>query len=657
MPLPARPDAPMGAHVGSEGVTFRVWAPTAEAVQVAMLAPSGQSLAWSPDASNNLVPDDHGFWTGFLAGVADGWQYRFWTKGPAGEGYKRDPRGRELSLEGYPDCHCIVRGPDNYPWHDSSFRAPAFNDLIIYQLHIGVFYAQRGTVDIRSNRVSKFLDVIDRIEYLASLGVNAVQPLPVVEWQGITSRGYNNTDFFSPEMDYCVAPNELEYYLPRLNALLRKKGFADLVPANVQDQIGQLKVLVDLCHIHGLAVIGDVVYNHGGGPFDDQSMRFFDRPWNREWWDRDNYFIAGDGWAGGRIFDYATDEVRAFLIDNAKMYFDVFHFDGLRYDEVTVIHRYGGDRFCRDITDTLRYHKPAAIQIAEYWDWDAANPVEEGGLGFDASWDDRLRNALRGAIGAAAGGSSAYVDLNSVRDALGRASGFPAAWKAITHLENHDIVDADRPDANQIQPRVPALACWIDRRNWYARSRSRVATGLLLTAPGIPMLFMGQEFLEDKPWHNSPSRSELFLYWKGTEEDPSMRDFLLFATELCWLRRRHPALRAEGCNPYYVHNDDRVLAFHRWIEGRGRDVIVVASLKESTYWDYSLPLPVGGNWHEVFNSDAYDSMPGGGGYNPNAAGNPSGLTPDGPPSHGCPISTRMVIPANSLLVFARDRGD
>jgi hypothetical protein len=58
-----------------------------------------------------------------------------------------------------------------------------------------------------------------------------------------------------------------------------------------------LKALVDLGHVYGLAVIGDVVYNHGGGPFDDQSMRFFDRPWNREWWDRDSYFIAGDGLA------------------------------------------------------------------------------------------------------------------------------------------------------------------------------------------------------------------------------------------------------------------------------------------------------------------------------------------------------------------------
>jgi 1,4-alpha-glucan branching enzyme len=106
-----------------------------------------------------------------------------------------------------------------------------------------------------------------------------------------------------------------------------------------------------------------------------------------------------------------------------------------------------------------------------------------------------------------------------------------------------------------------------------------------------------------------------------------------------------------------VHNDDRVLAFHRWLEGQGRDVIVVASFNESTYWNYGLPLPTGGIWHEVFNSDAYDSLPGDGRYNPNAAGNLFGLSADGPPLHGSPVSASVVIPANGLLVFARDRGD
>jgi 1,4-alpha-glucan branching enzyme len=171
------------------------------------------------------------------------------------------------------------------------------------------------------------------------------------------------------------------------------------------------------------------------------------------------------------------------------------------------------------------------------------------------------------------------------------------------------------------------------------------------------MLFMGQEFLEDKPWHNNPERQDLFLYWDGLSQAGPMRDFLRFTRELCWLRRRHPALRGEGLNAYFSHNDDRVIAFHRWVEGAGRDVIVVASLAEDTRRGYALPFPVGGRWQEVFNSDAYDSLPPGGDYNPNAAGNPGGVAADGPGIWGCPTSAWITLPANGLLVFGRDLGD
>jgi 1,4-alpha-glucan branching enzyme len=662
VPLPAARDAPLGATLVPRGATFRVWAPRANAVHIALSAPGVRSLdGWARSDDNRLVADG-GYWSGFAAGVGDGWQYRYWTEGPGGSGLKRDPRARQLETGNWPESDCIVRGPAAWPWHDADFRPPRFHELIIYQLHIGVFYARDdGGRDIRLGRVSKFLDAADRIEYLAALGINAIQPLPLVEWQGPNSRGYNNTDFFSPEMDYAVPPADLGPYLIRVNAMLARKGHAPVTAADLGDQVEQLKAFVDLCHLNGIAVIGDVVYNHAGGPFDVQSMRFVDQPADQQWNARDSYFIGGDGWAGGRIFDYSADEVRGFLIDNARAYYDYFHLDGLRYDEVTVTHWNGGDRFCRDITSTLGFHNRGAIQIAEYWDWDRAKPVEPGGLGFDATLDDRLRKEVRSVLAQVAVGKDAPVNLDPVRDALRPAPGFPqGAWRSVNHLENHDLVDADRENKADIKPRIPRLAHWDDRRDWYARSRSRVATGLLLTAPGIPMLFMGQEFLEDKPWHNNPAIDAFFLYWNGLDgphPDAAMRDFHRFVTELCWLRRRHPALCGDGCNPYYVHNNDRVLAVQRWVEGVARDVIAVASLAETTRWGYPLPLPVGGHWLEVFNGDAYDDMPAGGGYKPNAPGNPGGIDGNGPPLADCPVSARIVVPANGFLVFARDRGD
>jgi 1,4-alpha-glucan branching enzyme len=166
--------------------------------------------------------------------------------------------------------------------------------------------------------------------------------------------------------------------------------------------------------------------------------------------------------------------------------------------------------------------------------------------------------------------------------------------------------------------------------------------------------------LEGKPWHNNHEAAEYLICWDGVDgaaPEPAMRDFHRFTTELCWLRRRHPALRSDGCNPYFVHNADRVIAVQRWIPGIGRDVIAVATLFEDTRWDYPLPLPTAGRWLEVFNADAYDDMSADGNYRTAAPGNPSGMEGNGPPLWSWPTSARIVLPANGFLVFARDRGD
>ena len=84
---------------------------------------------------------------------------------------------------------------------------PAFRDLVVYQFHIGVYYAVDGSGnDARRNRPGTFLDVVDRLEYLVDLGINAIEPLPVIEFPTTTSEGYNYTDYFSPEMDYTLPP-------------------------------------------------------------------------------------------------------------------------------------------------------------------------------------------------------------------------------------------------------------------------------------------------------------------------------------------------------------------------------------------------------------------------------------------------------------------
>jgi len=204
-------NTPLGANLVPGGTTFRTWAPSALEVYVVINQTTQNPPAASlKNPSNLLVKDDNGYWGGFFSGVKDGDLYRFYVVGTGSEGFKRDPYARELEMDGYPNCNCIVCDPVDYQWHDASFHPPAFNDLIVYQFHIGVFYAEDETgKDIRPGRVCKILDVVDRIEYFADLGVNALMTLPFQEYQGTNSLGYNGTDLFSPEMDYSVREEDL----------------------------------------------------------------------------------------------------------------------------------------------------------------------------------------------------------------------------------------------------------------------------------------------------------------------------------------------------------------------------------------------------------------------------------------------------------------
>ncbi len=271
-------------------------------------------------------------------------------------------------------------------------------------------------------------------------------------------------------------------------------------------------------------------------------------------------------------------------------------------------------------------------------------------MGFDIGYSDVLRDTLREVIATTTGGSNARVDLYKLRDALTFTYRTSARWTVLQCIENHDLLDFNHTGRDR-QPRIVALADPSNARSWYARSRSKVATGILLTAPGVPMIFMGQEFLEDKYWTDWPKRPELLIWWEGLEgKDKHMSDQHRFTRDLMWLRRKHPALRGEGLNVFHVQNDNRVIAFHRWVPGVGRDVVVVASLNESTFYKrgYRIGFPGGGHWNEVFNSDIYDQW-----VNPNAQGNPGGVTVDGPSWDGLPASAGITLPANSMLVFAR----
>lgn len=347
------------------------------------------------------------------------------------------------------------------------------------------------------------------------------------------------------------------------------------------------------------------------------------------------------------MFDFGKPEVRDFLIQNAKFFLDEYRVDGFRYDQVSVIDHDGaphGWGFCQDLTSTLRHHRPGALDKAEYWN---VNPyvvhAPPEGAGFDTSLTDGLRIAIRTVVGNAAAPDERPLDMTG----LGRSlwpEGFAQQWRFVQGPENHDIVYRGR------EARIARLGHSDDPRSWFGRSRARVATGISLTAPGIPMLFMGQEFLEDKQWaDNVKAHGDLLLHWAGLDSgDKQMLDHLRFARELIDLRWRYPGLRGQGFRVVHAHDANRVLAFHRWVEGVGQDVIIVVHLATFHRFGYRIGFPGEGEWREVFNSDVYESW-----VNPNVVGNGGHVVAEPQPLHEFGYAAALALPANSVLVFAR----
>lgn len=164
MPAPLehiRHDTPMGATLVADGATVRVWAPHARTVHVL-----GEFNDRERSDASLLTRDEHGHWRGFIAGARDRHRYMFYVVGDGNEGPKRDPYARELQTPFPSDC--IIRRPD-FPWHDSGFVTPRFDDLVIYQLHVGTFFMPN-----LPRKGGTFLDVARKAPYLAELGVTAV---------------------------------------------------------------------------------------------------------------------------------------------------------------------------------------------------------------------------------------------------------------------------------------------------------------------------------------------------------------------------------------------------------------------------------------------------------------------------------------------------
>jgi len=449
-----KPAINVGAqYKGNGDCDFTVWAPLLKKVTLQVVSPK--------EITVDLLPAESGYWKTAVSGVYPGTQYLYGLNGLL---QRPDPASHSQ-----PDG---VHGPSeiidhaDFPWNDTDWHALPLKKMILYELHVGTF-TQEGTFEAVSGKIS----------HLKTLGVTAVEIMPVAQFPGKRNWGYDGTYPFAAQNSY-GGP----------------LGF---------------KRLIDALHTHGLAVILDAVYNHFGpeGNYLEDFCPFF----------TDRYKTP---WGKAINFDGAySDGVRDFFIQNALHWFEHYHVDGLRLDAIDQIYDMGARHFLRELKDAVsefsRRRKKECYLIAESDLNDVAviHSEKENGYGIDAQWSDDFHHSLHALLTGEK--IRHYVDfgrLGQLEKALqegfvysgeyslfrkkrhGNSSLEIPAEKFVIFSQNHDQV-GNRPLGERLTGLVP-FECL------------KLAAGILLTSPYVPLLFMGEEYGEDSPFLYFTSHSD-----------------------------------------------------------------------------------------------------------------------------------------------------
>ncbi|MEA5643930.1 alpha amylase C-terminal domain-containing protein, partial [Cutibacterium granulosum] len=296
--------------------------------------------------------------------------------------------------------------------------------------------------------------------------------------------------------------------------------------------------------------------------------------------------------------DYGRGEVREFIRDNAMMWLEEFHADGLRYDMTPYMRSVDADEMnipdgwslTHWINTEIRERFPRAITIAEDLHGEPkVVSTDDDGAAFHAQWDNHFVHPIRAAVISA---SDEDRDMDAVRDAVEFTYG--DAFSRVIYTESHDEV------ANG-SARVPQEVDDGDPTGYYAQKRSTLGAALVLTSPGLPMIFQGQEFLEGE-WF----RDTVPLHWDQQDEFTGI--FRMYS-DLVGLRLNKEGhtkgLTGQHVDTLHLNPDNHIYAFHRWADGgAGDDVVVAVNLDSQTWGDYTVGMPAAGHWVTRLNSDA-----------------------------------------------------
>ncbi|HEY9906109.1 MAG TPA: alpha-amylase family glycosyl hydrolase [Thermosynechococcaceae cyanobacterium] len=424
---------------------------------------------------------------------------------------------------------------DTYVWQHDETPLPADHELVIYELHVADFSGGEDDPKARG----KYKHVIEKLDYLSELGINAIELMPVKEYPGDYSWGYNPRHFFAPESSYGTTEG--------------------------------LKQLIDECHGRGIRVIMDGIYNHSEASAPLTQI-------DHDYWYHHEPRDPDNNW--GPEFNYEhydenldTYPARRFVGDTVRYWVQEYHLDGIRYDAARQIANYDFMHWIVNEAKQAASMKPF-YNIAEHIPESPSITNVDGPM--DGCWHDSFYHCLLEHI------TGDTFDLERLKDAIdAKRQGFMGATNVVNYLSNHDHnrVFAELGDRGILGAE--------------AFRRLKLGAAILMTAMGVPLIWMGEEFGEFK--HKTQDQSKIDWTLLSSDENKGLREYY---KGLINLRKQNHALYTENVTFIHENAEAKVLAYTRWNDSGSR-VVVVANFSENFLGGYTIDgFPENGTWHE-----------------------------------------------------------
>ncbi|MEC4893450.1 MAG: malto-oligosyltrehalose trehalohydrolase [Oscillatoria sp. PMC 1051.18] len=566
-------------YLSNNKCEFTVWAPLRKEVNLQIITPEEKTIP--------MQQLEQGYWQITVDNVPPGTRYYYQLDEI---GSRPDPASHHQP-EGVHKASEVV-DPSSYTWNEKNWQNLPLEDMIIYELHVGTFTPE-GT----------FEAIIDKLNYLKELGINAIEIMPIAQFPGSRNWGYDGAYTYAVQHSY-GGPEKL-------------------------------KKLIDVCHQQNIAVILDVVYNHFGpeGNYTSNFAPYFTDRYHTPWGSAIN------------LDDAHSDGVRNYFIENALYWFENYHFDGLRLDAVHAIYDFGAKHFLAELTEKVaalsqeKGRKFYLIAESDLNDVRVINSPEKGGHGIDTQWSDDFHHILHTTLTGETGGYyQDFTQFNQLikvfREAFvydwkyspcrqrthGSYAGDLPTQKFVVFSQNHDQVGN-----RMLGERLTALVSF---------EALKLAAAAVILSPYIPMLFMGEEYGEEAPFlyfisHGDPNlveavrqgrKREFAEFHKAGEPPDAQSEETFNKSKLNWqlhkegkhkvlfelyqqliaLRQKNPAFKQFDRKGIKISGleAEKLLFIHRWY-GDNQTYCLMNFSRQPVTWKADIP---NGTWNKQIDS-------------------------------------------------------